>query len=183
MPFFGEAVTAGLQSASLPTPPIFSAVVRDAFYCTGNNVLLRSPRRMVAESYEAWERSGPCSTFRTPFDSRLCHQTPEPGVLTGTTTTFRSIRTSYYHTLVDNIPRIALLHHDRYRNVGHIEVLINGTLNRAEKYLLDLLLPDNCSIRTLRDRAVYRVEEFILLSHLTYQFAGVASPTVRGFLS
>ncbi len=182
MEFSAEAVAVGIQVPALPTPPAFSAIVNDALFCTTNNVLLRSPRRLVAESYEAWEFGRPATTFRTPFDSRLCHLKPHNEVLDGVTTAFRSIRKSYYHTIVDNLPRLALLHHERYQSVDSIRVLVDGSMNRAERFLTQLLLPGNCAITTIEPQTVYRVEKYVLLSHLSYQFAAALHPTLVGFL-
>ena len=178
MPFASEA--SGLQAPTLATPPIFSAVVRDGLFCTTNNVLLKSPRRMVAESYEAWEADGPCSVFRTPFDSTLCHQQPRE-TLRGITTAFRSIRRSFYHTLVDNIPRLVLLHDPAYAGLSSISVLADGPLTATEEYLVNALLPANCHLRLIEPGAVYRTEEFILLSHLGYQFCGMLHPAFLDF--
>ena len=178
MPFATEGID--LQAPTLITPPVFSAVVRDGLFCTTNNVLLKNPRRMVAESYEAWEADGPCSVFRSPFDSTLCHQQPR-GILRGTTTAFRSIRRGYYHTMVDNIPRLVLLHDPAYAGLSKISVLADGPLTATEEYLVNALLPANCELQLIEPGAVYRTEEFILLSHLAYQFCGLLHPDFLDF--
>lgn len=164
------------------TPPIFSGILRDALWCTTNNVLMKSPKRVVAESYEPWEFDSPSSWLRSPFDATLCHRTPEPETLGGFVTAFRSIRTSFYHSLLENIPRMALLHHPAYAALERIEVLIDGAPSAVEKYYMDRLLPGNCVVREVKPKAVYRVEQFILLSHVTYRNTDGQHPACVAFL-
>lgn len=166
----------GLRGPTVSTPPNFSAIVRDALYCTTNEVLLRSAWRLASESYEAWEPNRPYSSFRLPFDGELCHAKPEDEPIEGFSTSFRSIRFTYYHALVDNIPRMSMLHHPKYAALDNINVIVQGGLTPIESYFAERMLPDNCTIRVVDPRSVYRVENYILLSHLSYFNAGLLHP-------
>jgi hypothetical protein len=166
----------GLRAASVQTPPSFSAVVRDALYCTTNEVLLRSAWELVSESYEPWGADGPQTKFRSPFDAELCHVEPEEESISGYSTSFRSIRHTYYHALVDNVPRMSMLHHPKYASLENIDVIVQGGLTPIEEYYVERMLPGNCTIRIVNPNAIYCVENFILLSHLTYSSAGVLHP-------
>jgi capsular polysaccharide biosynthesis protein len=173
---------AEFRQSKMKTPPIFSCTIQDVLLCTTNNVLMKSPRRVVAESYEPWEATRPASRFRSPFDANLCHVRPEDEVLSGVCTMFRSIRKSYSHMLLENIGRISLLHHPAYAEHHSIDVIIDDPLTPTEAYLVERLLPDNCVIKEVKPRSVYRVERFILLSHVTYRDADGQHPEYIDFL-
>jgi capsular polysaccharide biosynthesis protein len=91
--------------------------------------------------------------------------------IAGVCSTFRSHRNSYYHTLVDNLPRLFLLASNQRQNLAEIQLLCASPLSQVENFFLNKLQPDNCKIVFVEPDKFYQTERFVFLPFLTRKFS------------
>jgi len=84
---------------------------------------------------------------------------------------FRSASNNYYHTLVDNLPRLLALHHPRLSAVP-IQLLVPSELQPFERFFLQRLLPPNVRVRVLEGGQLFRPETLVLPTFLSRQMSG-----------
>ena len=166
-----------LHEDTIQTAEGYTTVVRDALYCPTNSVLLSHDRQVVAESLNT-------EVPLYPFE-REALTVSEVEEISGCCTTFRSYRDNYYHTLIDNLPRLDMLCTSRYAGYEQIKLLCAGGLSPVEKFFVDKLAPENVSVVEVEEGRLYAVEYFIFNSFLTkHAFAGyLPRPYLRRFRS
>jgi len=141
-------------------PETFGALVPDVLFCPYNNVLLTDGRSVIAESV------GPPHCVETLNRRPLSENRIER--ISGAATPLRSHYRNHYETLVDNLPRLALLHEAPFSDLDEIKILYSGGLTPIEVYLLPQLLPSNAVLHPINDdRRLYRVETYVLSTFLT----------------
>lgn len=155
---------ANLQSSSYHFPEVFTAQFRDITFCGAYNTLLANPFTVVEESI---------STVDIPlhrFDISAHFQKAE--TISGICAVFRSFEErNFYHTLIDNIPRVFLLHHPEYQNIPEIKLLCPKPVKEVEQHLLQSILPKNVKIYPVEKNKNYRIETLIFSSFLTQDYA------------
>lgn len=161
MPF--ELMARHLQMTNYTIPAGCSRILKGVSYCSSNNLLLTHSRRIVAES---------SSTEREPiwFEWKHLYQLDIEN-LTGCYTSLRSFRNNYYHSLVDELPRLFLLHHPSYAD-REIKLLLPGGPTPVESFFLDKLCPPNIKIIQIEHDRLYTCEEFLFTNFLSRRFAG-----------
>ena len=83
----------------------------------------------------------------------------------------RSASNNYYHTLVDNLPRLLALHQPRLADVP-IQVLVPSDLQPVERYFLDRLLPPHVRVGVVDGGPLFRLESLIQPTFLSRQMSG-----------
>ena len=126
-------------------------------------MLLTRSRRIVAES---------SSTSREPkwFEWGHLFQR-EKEHIDGRCTSIRSLRNNYYHSLVDDLPRLLLLHHPTYAD-QEIKLLFPGGPTPVESFFLDRFCPPNVTIVEVDPGRLYSCDEFLFGDFLSRRFAG-----------
>ena len=161
MPF--EQMAQHLQKTTYTIPAGNSRILKEISYCAKNNMLLSSSRRLIAESSSA-ERKSVWFQWKDLFELEFEH-------LDGFYTSLRSFRNNYYHSLVDELPRLFLLHHPAYAD-REIKLLLPGGPTPVESYFLDKLCPPNVKLFPTKHNRIYTFDEFLFTDFLTRRFAG-----------
>lgn len=152
-----------LRRASYRIPSGTSRILKGVSYCAPNNMLLTRSRRIVTESI---------STKKKPEAFKWEHLfLQEKEYLYGRCSSIRSLRNNFYHTLVDNLPRLFLLNHPAYAD-QEIKLLFPGGPTSVESFFLAKLCPPNVSITEIEPNRLYFCGEFLFADFLSRRFAG-----------
>lgn len=174
LPLAASARRLGLGSPSLALPPARVHLLRDVLVCPGSRVVVDPSGRVVAESLTA-DLAG-----RVGADPEELHGTPLE--LDGTVAVYRSPRRSYLHTVVDHVPRAALLAQPAMRRVGPLTVVHDGPLLPVERFLLDRLLPGTARLLQVAPGRAIRAERVVLPGYVTRPMAGAIPSWYRRWL-
>ncbi|MEW6118595.1 MAG: glycosyltransferase family 61 protein [Pseudomonadota bacterium] len=133
------------------------------------NVTLSRPGRVLRESDNTW-REHPGRPFHEFFYWRYQYTRPRRDV-DGTVMALRSPANNYYHTLVDNLPRLFWLHHPALRD-EKLRVLVSGKPYAMEEWFLKRLLPPNAEIFEADRSCLWRAERVVVADYLSDQMSG-----------
>jgi capsular polysaccharide biosynthesis protein len=144
-------------------PEIFTTVLHDVLYCPQHNVILTPDRQVIAESvipgpiaahsHCRWQ-----NLFQFKVDS-----------ISGYCSVFRGHPSGYYHTLIENIPRVSLLDHPEYAAIPDIKLLCPDPPTAVERALLERLLPSNVTLSPVASDRLYAIEHLIFPSFLSHR--------------
>lgn len=144
-------------------------VVRNALIEPWCNVTLSRPGRILRESDNTW-REYPGRPFHEFYYWRYHYTRPRRDI-DGTVMALRSPANNYYHTLVDNLPRLYWLHQPALRN-EKLRVLVSGQPYAHEDGFLKKLLPPNAEIFVADRNCLWRAERIIAADYLSEQMSG-----------
>ncbi|MEM6349106.1 MAG: glycosyltransferase family 61 protein [Bacteroidota bacterium] len=165
-----------IQKSSYATPDIFTLNLQNIYFCPEYNILHTEVRQIIEESI---------STQRelNQFDFKVFYQTQVESI-SEVCSTFRSHKNGYYHTLIDNLPRLYLLNHPRYRDLDKINILCSSQPTQVEQFYLDKLLPENAKIILVDPQKRYCIKNLIFPSFLSRRFSGyLPSEYLRWFIN
>jgi capsular polysaccharide biosynthesis protein len=155
------------DGAAFRLPEARTAVLRDVFFCPVFEVVFPSRRQVLKETVMA---PGPFTKFHVPA-SLMVERKALP--LRGTATALRARWNNHYHGLIDQLPRLMLLHQDYFRQFDEIQLLCPGGISQNEAYLLRRVgLPRNVKLRELAEEALVKPEQYLYLSFVTRLFCG-----------
>jgi hypothetical protein len=142
---------------------------RGILYHTYANSLFTSRRTLLLDANNTYQEYSPDDLapffyWRPRYLRRI-----EP--LTGCAVVLRSAANNYYHTLVDNLPRLWSLNHPALRD-RPIRLLVPGRLQNSEAYFLPKLLPANVTVSSVAKEGFYRPESMLVCSFLSRQLSG-----------
>jgi len=157
---------------SYTPPPGYSTILPDILFCPVNHVAMTRDRVVIQETLKPTFKGELPRSVYFPFEPSTIDRDISQHI-DGISTTFRSHHTNYYHTLVDNLPRIFLLHHEPWVNLPEIKILVGGPLNHVESTFLEQLLPDNATIVNLHQEGLAAVDNFVFLSFLSERNNGI----------
>ena len=164
MPLAPVARSLGLGSASLALPAAKVHVLHDAVICPGDRIVKDREGRVVSESLTA------DMTRRVALGEETHGRRPVH--LSGNVAIFRSPFRPHYHTLIDHLPRAALLAQPAMHRLGRITLLHDGPLHPIEELLLPHLLGGRIELLEVEpDRAV-QAERVLLPGYVTRPGAG-----------
>jgi hypothetical protein len=164
LPLVPAAKGLGLGSTSLALPSAKVHVLRDAVLCPGSRVVRTSDGRIVSESITG-DMLG-----RLDLDAE--DGRPDPLELPGTIALYRSPRRSLFHTLIDHVPRAALLSQPVMRRLGPITLVHDGELTPMEQVLLPRLLGSQVVLRQVNPMRRVTAERILLPGYVTRPGAG-----------
>lgn len=149
-------------------PPIYTATLQDIVYYSQYDALFTTSKKLIFQSVIS------CGRFSKleKFSLRKLYFEPTKK-LAGTYSVFRTMTTSsnYYHSLIDQIPRIYLLNQSDYKN-EEIKLLISKPLSRVEQFFLEKLLPNNIKTTLVNSQLIYSIERLIYPSIMSRIRAG-----------
>ncbi len=174
LPLASSARRLGLGSASLALPPARVHVLRDVTVCPDARVVIDRRGRIVAESLTA-DMVGRVG----PEDDEL---RGPPLEIDGTVALYRSPWRPYFHTLVDHLPRAALLAQPAMRRVGPVTLLHDGPLSPLEQYLLSRLLPSQVRLQQVAPGRSVRADRVLLPGYVTRPAAGAIPSWYRRWI-
>jgi hypothetical protein len=154
----------GLGTSALALPPARVHRLTDVVVCPGSGVVLSRDGRVVAESVTP-DMVGRAplvpSEFRTPVRR-----------LPGTVALYRSPWRSRYHTLIDHLPRAALLAHPAMRRTGAVTLLHDGPLGPVESWLLPELVGRNVRLMEVEPGTPVVADAVLVPGYVTRAGAG-----------
>lgn len=150
------------QKPTHRTPELHIRSVPGALYCPRTNALMNRRRDVAAES--VLSESGLASLDRKALSRKTVRS------LSGTATALRSTAPGYYHTLIDALPRLDVL--DRYIPPDQKIQLLRPSegpqiIEDLETHFVDQLYTGRAEIVKIADDALYRVENYLLVPHLS----------------
>lgn len=162
IPFDPEAQH--LQPAAYYQTNIYTLTLKDIIYCAPYNILLTTSRQIISESI---------STQKNPqqFDLAKIYLSKTEKI-SGICSTIRSHKNGYYHTIIDNLPRLYLLNHSIYQDIPEIKLLFASTPTPVEQFFLDKLQPKNSKVTVVEEDKLYYLEQCIFPSFLSRRFSG-----------
>lgn len=174
VPVAASARALGLGSAALALPPARAHVLRDATICATSRLVLAPDGRIVAESLTA-DMVGRVA----PTESEL---SSPPVELDGTVALFRSPWRPYFHTLIDHLPRAALLAQPAMRRLGPITLVHDGPLSPIEQYLLDRLLPERVRVLEVEPGRSVHAARIVVPGYVTRPASGAIPSWYRRWI-
>lgn len=174
LPLAPSARRLGLGSPSLALPPARVHVLRDVTLCPDSRLVIDRSGRIVAESLTA-DMVGRVG----PADDEL---RGAPLEIDGTVAMYRSPWRPYFHTLVDHLPRAALLGQPAMRRVGPVTLLHDGPLSALEEYLLTRLLPSQIRLQEIAPGRSVRADRVLLPGYVTRPAAGAIPSWYRRWI-
>jgi capsular polysaccharide biosynthesis protein len=166
-PFASEA--SHLEPHRYATPRVMTASLRGALYYSYLNVLT-TPFRTILLDTDNTYLEHPSTPMGERFYWRNLYHRPVEEI-PGVSFVLRSPANNFYHTLVDNLPRLYALQQPRYAT-RPISLLVPGRLLPYEEHFLSNLLPANVAIVRIRRDRLYRLEEVIFCSYISRQMSG-----------
>jgi capsular polysaccharide biosynthesis protein len=95
---------------------------------------------------------------------------------------FRSLRNGHYHSLIDNLPRLALLHDPRLAG-EELLVLYRAPLSTIEQHVVPRLLPPNATLVPVDRRDLLRVDRLVFPELHTRRFSAYHHHRFRELLA
>ena len=172
MNFLGRAKS--LKTPSYHFPGGYVAELNDVIYNTGDGTLTTPSRVILSDSINGWKDKYKFSIKESYFSNPKTLP-DESGY-----SIFRSSNNGYYHTIIDNLPRLYLLNQVTHRP---IRLLIPGKLTNIEKFFIDKLLPADSTVEFLEPGNSYLIKKLIFPSFITKPFSGYLPKEYLDFLS
>ena len=148
-------------------------MLRDVRVAPGSGVVAAEDR-IVAESLTA-DMVDQLEVLQSELRGR-------PAVIDGTVAIYRSPLRNYFHTVIDHLPRAALLAQPAVRRLGPIQVVHDGPLTPIEQALLPHLLGPSVSLLQV-ERGVGLVAERVLLpGYVTRPWSGAIPSWYRRWI-
>ena len=162
---------AHLHDASYRIPEDYVTELSDVLYYTPGNFLLTNDYKIISESVgrsESFFRSGP-RILRARLDSAK--------TIPGVCTLLRSRSNNYYHTLIDNSPRLAAIANSPYAKSHTISILHDGPLRPYEDHFSRRLAPQNSQFHELERNTAYRLEKLLFTPFKSRDYSAYLSKT------
>jgi len=164
----------GLGSPSLALPPAQVHVLRDVLLYPGSRTVTDQSGRLVAESLMS-DMTGAVG----PSSAEL---SADPVEVDGNVALFRSPWRPYFHTLIDHLPRAALLGQPAVRRLGPVTLVHDGPLSPMEAHLLSRLLPPQVCLLQVEPGTAIRPERLLLPGYVTRPSAGAIPSWYRRWI-
>ncbi len=152
-----------LRLSTYTTPDIFTLNLHGVYLCPEYDILYTPSRQIIKESISTQNNLD-------QFEARFFYQSKD--TISHPCSIFHSHKNGYYHTLIDNLPRLYLLHHPRFRDIDEILILCSNEPTTLERFYLDKLLPKNARVELVDKKKCYRLENLIFPSFLSRRFSG-----------
>ena len=154
------------RQSTYQTPELYIASVPNALYCPVNHVLLNEKR----DIFRAQEKRR--NRIRRLDQSALARQSR--GYIEGPALTLRSIEPGYYHTLIENLPRLAYLSEQVKPDIS-VKLIrpADGPaiMRRIEDFVIPRLLSNFQVVDVPTDR-IYKIDKLIHIPHPTRHRSG-----------
>lgn len=164
LPLDPSALHLGLGTAALALPPARVHLLHDVLVSPANRVVLAPDGRVVAESLTQDLRR---TTPPDPGELRAA-----PRHMEGTIALYRSPAEGRFHTLVDHLPRAALLAHPALRRLGPITLVHDGPLRPVEAWALPELVGRQVRIVQVEPGTPLAADAVVLPGFVTRPGAG-----------
>ncbi len=173
LPIAEVARRSGLGSASLALPPAKVHVLRDVRIGPGSRVVTAGDR-IVAESLTV-DMVDHVDVVHSEVRGR-------PAEIEGTVALYRSPWRPYFHTLIDHLPRAALLAQPAVRRLGPITVVHDGPLTSVEQALLPHLLGSAVTLLQVDPGVGIEADQVLLPGYVTRPWSGAIPSWYRRWI-
>jgi hypothetical protein len=146
----------GLGTSSLALPPVRAHLLTDVTIHPSLGLVVDGAGRTISECLPAGQLEG----VRLPAPGRRRR-------LGGTLAVYRSPARSRYHTLIEHLPRAALLAHPAMRRFGPVTLLHDGPLDPLEEWLLHRIVGRGVTLRRVDPDDVVDADRVLLPNHVT----------------
>jgi len=172
MPFKESA--SHLHHRTYRTPPLFVLDLPGMLYYTYHNILLTPFRRIISE-YDNTGVIRPGAAVGHMYYWRYLY-TRKSEFIHGDSVILRSRANNYYHTLVDNLPRLYLLRLSALHRRRPLKLLHPPCIGKWERFFLKILCPPNVTLTPVQMPRLYRLERLIYLPFLSRLHSGYLPP-------
>ena len=173
LPVADIARRSGLGSSSLALPPAKVHVLRNVRIAPGTGVVTAGDR-IVAESLTV--------DMIGHVDVMLSEVRTRPAELPGTVALYRSPWRTYFHTVIDHLPRAALLAQPAVRRLGPLTVVHDGPLTPIEQALLPQLLGPGVSLLQVEPGTGIVADRVMLPGYVTRPWSGAIPSWYRRWI-
>lgn len=149
------------------TPEVYAIDVADVEYYTGGtgvSLLLWNEDKIISEA---------TSTMSAPkyfrWDRVKRAKRREIGEYVSA---LRYVSNNYYHTIIDNLPRVVALNKYSQLYNQKVTLIVPGKLTDVERYCIERLVDDQVDIRELDEGYKYKIHNYCFISFATEQFIG-----------
>lgn len=177
MNIYSEAKKINLQGNTYTTPDAYVVNLHNVLYDPYYRILLSHTKQIITDSINI-------SSAKSIFSWQHIYFSPVIE-LKGSFIIFRSSGTitNYYHTVLDNVPRLYLLTQSGFLRKNPIQLLMSSPPTQVEQFFLDRMLPDNVQITLLNStQKLYKLESLIYASFLTRRLAAYLPQEYQQFL-
>lgn len=157
-------LAAPLQQPYYTPPDDYVALLEGQLYCSLNSIIKVDLHTVLAESLGTGRREVQRTGRRAITD------------LQGTYALWRSRRNGYYHTLVDNLPRLLALRGLPADVLTGLQILHPPDLSPLESFLLSTYRPAGTELRMVAPRGLYRLERLAFTPFKSRRYAGYLAP-------
>ncbi len=164
LPLARQAKLRGLGLPSLALPPAKVYVLKDVRICPGSRVVATNDGRIVAESLT--------TDMVDSLELVSGELRSDPLRLDGTIALYRSPWKAQFHTLVDHLPRAALLSQPAMRRLGKITLVHEGALSDVEEQWLPRLTGQNVRLLRVEPGRAIVADRVLLPGYVTRPLAG-----------
>lgn len=155
-----------LQTLNYTFPETYTTTIRKIIYCPKFDILLTNTRKIILDSVNTTIQKQDYNAIINNIYLRKIEK------ITGDCTVFHSFAKGYYHQLIDNIPRLYLLHQAEYKEIEKIKLLCSRRLTKLEEFFLPKILPKNVEITSVNLEQNYFIDNLIFPTFLTHRHAG-----------
>jgi len=174
LPMAPGARRLGLGSPSLALPPAKVHVLRNVKLCPGSRLVTTMSGKVVAESMTA-DMAGRAEVCDEELKAA-------PIQVDGTIALYRSPWHPQFHTLVDHLPRAALLAQPAMRHIGPVTLVHDGPLSDTEQQLLPRLLGRHIKLLQVEAGTPITADRVLLPGYVTRPYAGAIPSWYRRWL-
>lgn len=159
-----ERADPALHDVRYVVPEDYVTLLDDVLYSPTNDVLVEPRTRAIVDE------SLNNGAMEHIAKRELFLRSAEP--IDGVCMPLRSRFNNYYHTLVDNVPRLLALDRPPYNELPEIKLLCSSPLTRTERFFLGKVAPPNARVVQFEKHRLYRPERVIFTPFKTQRFAG-----------
>ena len=163
LPFYEKAKY--LQGSYYTAPEAYTVPLKNVIYDTSSGSLKFTSTKVIRNSIPTRK-----DCYRFGIKETYFPQYKQLDPFEGVYSVLRSTNNSYYHTLIDNLPRLFLLKKDN--RFSKIKLLCPGEPTKVESFYLEKILTDKIELFTIPSGFSYRINDFLFSSFLTRDFSG-----------
>lgn len=154
------------------TPVSYTTILNGVFYCPEYNILLTKDRKIILESFIS-------TNVRKSVDLRKIFTNKIENVI-GECLIYHQLKSSYYHSLIDNIPRLYLAcQHKHIQKSQFVKLIHSQRFSQVDNFFLPKILPANVITSPVRNGKLYYLEKLIFAPFLTSHHNGCLPQAYR----
>jgi hypothetical protein len=154
-----------LKGSFYKAPKAYTVHLKNVIYDTISGAIKLSSNQIIENSISTgkdYSIFGIRDTYFPQYKQLECFD--------GAYSVFRSKFNGYYHTIVDNIPRLFLLRKDNM--FSKIKLLCPDKISRIESFYLEKILTNKFELVTVKSGFLYHLDDLLFPSFLTSSFSG-----------